>query len=170
MKSLLFANFAACFLAVGLFCATTALGDPVKFEREIRPLLVDRCFSCHGPDAEKRKADLRLDIEEEAKKFAISPGDPEDSELITRIFSDDKKKRMPSAKSEKEPLTEEEAELFRRWIEEGAVWTEHWAFEPPRKVEPPSVSNAAWARRPIDRFVMAELDRRGLAPSPRETR
>ena len=145
-------------------------GEIVNFEREIRPILVDRCYACHGPDGDKRKADLRLDIEEEAKKFAISPGDPEDSELISRIFHDDLDERMPPAKSEKEPLTKEEAEMFRRWIEQGAPWTEHWAFEAPRPVEPPSVSDESWPQNPIDRFVMAELDRRDLAPSPRATR
>ncbi len=143
---------------------------PVSFTRDIRPLLADRCFHCHGPDAARRKADLRLDIEKEAKKFAISPGDVSDSDLFRRISSTDPEEHMPPPSSEKKPLTPAEIELFRRWIEQGAKWEAHWAFVAPERPEVPAVSDAGWPRNDIDRFVLADLDGAGLKPSPEADR
>lgn len=154
----------------GLALAFSATGEPVDFNRDIRPILADRCFACHGPDEEARKADLRLDIEEAAKFFAISPGDPSDSELISRIFTEELDDRMPPVDSEIEPLSAEQKELLRRWIEEGAVWAEHWAFVPPTKPALPAVGDTAWTQNAIDHFILARLEDEGLTPSSPATR
>lgn len=158
-------------LAAGVFSSLAAAqsSSPVDFNRDIRPLLSDRCFACHGPDANARKAELRLDVEVEAKKFAISPGDLEDSEFWARITHEDAKDRMPPEELHK-PLTQAEIDLLGRWIKEGAVWAEHWAWIAPKRPNPPSVSNQAWSKNPIDRFVFKELDKAGLKPSPEADR
>ena len=104
---------------------------PVDFDSQIQPILSDRCFLCHGPDANKRQADLRLDREADAKDYAIIPGKPDESELFRRITSDDPAERMPPPQS-KLSLTKEEIQLIKRWIEQGANWQDHWAFIPPR--------------------------------------
>ena len=152
------------------FRAQAAGDGKVDFNRDIRPLLSDRCFHCHGPDAARRKADLRLDIEAEAKKFAISPGDLGDSDMFRRISSDDPDEHMPPPSAEKKSLTAEEIELFRRWIEQGAPWAEHWAFVAPERPVPPRVSDPDWSRNELDRFVLADLDAAGLEPSPEADR
>jgi hypothetical protein len=146
--------------------------EPVDFNRDIRPLMSDRCFHCHGPDAKKVEGDLRLDIEVSAKEFAISPGDPSDSTLIDRIFSEDIEERMPPHDSGKKALTNEEKALFKRWIEEGAVWANHWAWERPVRATPPTVSNQMLVNNPIDQFVLAKLEEAGLtfsSPASKET-
>lgn len=143
-------------------------GEPTKvdFNRDVRTILSDKCFLCHGPDEAGRKAGLRLDERESAiAAGAIEPGDPEWSELIARVTSDDPDTVMPPPSMEK-PITPAEAAVLRRWIGEGADYSEHWAFVPPTRPRPPEVSEMAWVRNPIDRFVMAELDRRDLQPSP----
>ena len=124
-----------------------AAAQSVEFNRDVRPLLSDKCFVCHGPDEEARKAKLRLDTREGALgelRFgghAVVPGDAESSELFLRISTEHAEDRMPPAESGKS-LAEEEVELLRRWIEEGAKWQEHWAFVPPRRGEPPTVARA----------------------------
>ncbi len=145
-------------------------GATVEFNRDIRPIISDHCFACHGPDEKKRKADLRLDTEEGAfadlgGHRAIVPGDLEKSELYRRISTDDEIDRMPPKSAEK-PLTAEQIELFRRWIEQGATWQKHWSFIPPKRAEPPEVERKDWPRNAIDRFIVARLEREGLAPSP----
>lgn len=142
----------------------------VDFTRDIRPLLTDRCFQCHGPDAATRKADLRLDIEAEAKKSAIVPGDPDASEVIKRITTTDPDEKMPPDEAHKPALTPEQVGLFRAWIRQGAPWAGHWAFEAVRPQSPPATTNSAWARNDIDRFVLARLEKEGLAPSPEAPR
>ncbi len=134
----------ACALAAGWFCSGPA-GDaqaaaPVDFNRQIRPLLADKCFACHGPDESKRDSDLRLDIQagtlaEINGHHAIVPGKPDESELIRRIASQNADERMPPADSNKQ-LSADEIELVRRWIAEGAIWREHWAYRP---IERPAV-------------------------------
>lgn len=149
-----------------------AAGVPIDFDRDIRPVLADRCFHCHGPDAVTRKAKLRLDVEHEAKRSVIQPGNADASALISRISSADPDKQMPPPDSQKPALTPEETARFRAWILQGAVWPKHWAFAPVQKPEPPTVSNASWPRNDVDRFVLARLEAEGLAPSaeaPRET-
>ncbi len=152
--------------------APVAAGDAaIDFQRDVRPLLSDRCFLCHGPDAERRQADLRLDTKESATadrqgSRAVVPGDPAASALLARIESDDPDFRMPPPDSGRTPLSTREKELMRRWVASGAPYATHWAFEPPRRAALPDVRDAAWCRDPIDRFVRARLEAEGIAPSP----
>ncbi len=139
----------------------------LSFNRDIRPLLSEKCFACHGPDASQRKADLRLDVSDAALESAIVAGQPGESELIARIVSDDPDLRMPPPDSG-HSLSLVEIDLLRRWIAAGARYESHWAFLPPVKVAPPEV--AADVTHPIDRFVLARLQREGLQPAPPATR
>jgi mono/diheme cytochrome c family protein len=142
----------------------------VNFAREVRPILSDNCFSCHGPDDKARKAGLRLDTKEGALaklksgSVCLVPGKPDESELVFRLETDDPEARMPPKKSGKQ-LTAQQIDILRRWVEQGAAWTTHWAFDPPRKSELPAVKDAAWPRNPIDRFILARLESEGLSPS-----
>ena len=147
-----------------------ASAPKIDYSRDIRPLLSDACFACHGPDEHTRAADLRLDLKEGAfgdrgGYAAIVPEDAESSELFYRISSDDDLDRMPPADSNKE-LTPEQVELIRTWIEQGATWEEHWAFIPPSKPEPPEVDDPSWTKNPIDQFILDRLEREGLEPAP----
>jgi mono/diheme cytochrome c family protein len=142
---------------------------PVDFARQVRPILAESCFECHGPDSKGRKGDLRLDTR--ADVFAdrggyrlVVSGHPEESELIARITSDDPDEVMPPVKSHRK-LTKDQVELLRRWVAEGAAWSEHWSFTPPRRPRIPGVTTAGWCRNPVDRFILARLDREGLEPS-----
>ena len=144
--------------------------DRVSFNFDIRPILSDRCFFCHGPDDQKRKAKLRLDTEDGAtgpRKGgpAVIRGKPDESELIKRILSTDPEEMMPPPESHL-TVTEAEKALLRRWIEQGAPWGNHWSFETIRKISPPKVSDKNWPKNDIDRFVLARLDREGLKPQP----
>ena len=143
---------------------------PVEFNRDIRPILSDICFNCHGPDKSKRKADLHFDTEEGARVdlggyFAIVPGKPEESPLIQRITSTDPKKRMPPV-SAGPALTKDQVDLFRAWIAQGAKWQKHWSFIPPKRPALPQLKLKAWPKNPIDDFVLARLEKDGLKPSP----
>lgn len=142
----------------------------VDFNREIRPILSRNCFSCHGPDNEAREADLRLDDEASVKEDrggyqVILPGEPGESELVRRITSDDEFERMPPVDSGKE-LTRSQIELLRRWVEEGAEWSRHWAYETPVRHPAPSVRRRDWPLNWVDRFVLSRLEKEGLDPSP----
>jgi hypothetical protein len=146
----------------------------VEFNRDIRPILADRCFQCHGPDKAKRKADLRLDTKEGAFADlggyrALIPGNPGKSELYQRITAQEKEDRMPPVRSGRK-LTKRQIDLIRRWIEQGARWQKHWAFLPPCRPALPRVKNPGWARNAIDYFVLDRLGREGLAPSPEADR
>ncbi len=143
---------------------------PVDFARQIRPVLSDKCFVCHGNDESSREADLRLDIKEGAfgdlgGYRAIVPGKPDESELWARISNKDEDERMPPPEAEHR-LNAEEIERIRRWIAAGAPWDQHWAFVKPRRPELPQVEEKAWCRNAIDAFVLARLEREGLKPSP----
>src|SRR5262245_6646612 len=145
--------------------------EPLRYDRDVRPLLSDRCFRCHGPDPKERKAGLRLDSAEEATADlggyrAIAPGAPDESELLHRITSEDDEVRMPPRKSGRRSLSSEEAAKLRRWIAEGARYEPHWSFVPPVRPTPPAVRDAAWPANEVDRFVLAKLEREGVAPSP----
>ena len=162
--------------AILALAATGALAAaPIDFNRDIRPILSDTCFNCHGPDEPARKAKLRLDTKEGALAqtkdglWPIKPGDPAHSEIIRRITATDPDDVMPPLKS-KLTLSREKIDLLRRWIAEGAKWESHWAFVPPRAVPVPSVKNASWPRQPIDHFIAARLEREGLKPSPEATK
>ncbi len=158
-----------CFLCSFLFHPTRA-DDPLSWSRDVRPILASRCFKCHGPDDNARQADLRLDRFDDATRDlgdrrAIAPGQPVKSEAIRRITSGDPDERMPPPDS-KLALTPAEIDVLRRWIEQGAEYEQHWSFIPPRRPTLPSVSDGAWCRNAIDRFVRSRLDREGLNPSP----
>lgn len=148
--------------------APPSQADP-NFGRDIRPLLSDACFRCHGPDANQRVSELRLDTRDGVLKSsdgrkAISPGDPAASELYRRITSDDPEIRMPPPESG-QTLTAEQIETIRHWIEDGAEWQKHWAFVPPQRPEIPSVVQNSWCRNDIDHFVLARLTDSQLTPS-----
>jgi hypothetical protein len=143
----------------------------VQFNRDIRPLLSDRCFYCHGPDEKNRQAGLRLDTFEGATKDrggyqAIAPGKPDESELIKRVTAHDASEVMPPLRAKKPAITPQEAELLRRWIAQGAKYEGHWAFQPLNPVAPPPVKNQKWVRNEIDQFIIARLEREGITPSP----
>jgi mono/diheme cytochrome c family protein len=158
---------------IGLALPTAAADrKPVDFSRDIRPIFSNYCFKCHGPDAKTRKAELRLD--QKAGAFAdrdgtkvIVAGNPSNSELFRRITSKDADVRMPP-KSEKLQLNERQIELLKRWIEQGAKWEAHWAFQPPKRSAVPltSVRNRGRVRNAIDGFIIARLEKEGLEPSP----
>jgi hypothetical protein len=151
-----------------------AKNDAIVFNRDIRPILSNYCFYCHGPDEKKRKGGLRLDSFEGAtaprKKLpAITPGNLEKSELIHRITTADEDDMMPPPDSGKK-LTDAQKATLRRWIEQGAKYQKHWSFEPIADVTPPAVQDSTWARNPIDHFILAKLQSRGLTPSPEADR
>lgn len=146
-----------------------AASAKVSFQREVRPILSDSCFLCHGPDKGRRMMGLRLDTREGA--FAkrgtgavIVPGKPLASLLYQRVTATQTEKVMPPVSSHKK-LTAEQKDTLKRWIEEGANWEEHWAFQAPVRREPPAVQNGSWARNPIDRFVLSRLEAKGLTPA-----
>jgi hypothetical protein len=141
-----------------------------SFNRDIRPLLSDRCFTCHGPDSNKREAELRLDVAEGAHEYAVIPGDPEGSELLARITSDDPDYRMPPSDSKRKPFTPREAELIRRWIAGGAKYEPHWAYIPPQQPATPEVKDKSWTRGPIDAMLLARMEAAGATPSPEADR
>ncbi|MDE0889791.1 MAG: PSD1 and planctomycete cytochrome C domain-containing protein [Phycisphaerales bacterium] len=150
--------------------AGTAGGPPLRFGRDIRPILSDRCFLCHGPDAATQMADLRLDSFEAATRVvdglaAIVPGNPEASLLFERITAVDPHDVMPPPDSGKIAISESEAELIRRWIEEGAEYEDHWAFEPLQAPVVPLAIDDDWSRNDIDRFTMRRLRESGLEPA-----
>ena len=146
----------------------------VNFNRDVRPILSDRCFACHGPDAHDRKAKLRLDQADGVDGAyrtrddvtAIKPGSIKDSELWYRITTDDADDLMPPSKSHKDPLTKKEQSIIKRWIEEGAPYEKFWAFVPARKPKIPKIKNSTWSKQPIDLQVLAKLDSLNLKPSP----
>jgi hypothetical protein len=141
--------------------------EPVDFNTQIRPLLSDRCFHCHGPDEADREAELRLDLPLGAvdRKYYLGDGSAKDSELLSRITTDDPKFKMPPEGTGKE-VTNDEIALIRRWIEEGAKWDTHWAYASPVRHDPPAVERADWPANWIDNFILHRLEREGLAPSP----
>jgi len=147
---------------------------PVSFVRDIRPILARQCYACHGPDEGQRKGKLRLDLKEEA--FAehsggrpFVSGSIDDSEVLRRISSDDPEERMPPGGAEKR-LAPEQIDLLRRWVQQGAEWEQHWAFQKPVRSSLPVVKDVSWPRNAIDQYVLARLEREGLAPSPEADR
>lgn len=142
----------------------------IDFNRDVRPILSNNCFRCHGPDEHARESDLRLDDEASAKaqhgeRFVIRPGEPEESELVRRIMSTDPGEVMPPPETNKS-LSAREIETLRRWIVEGAAWSTHWAYVPPVRHQPPAVADVAWSRNAIDAFILSRLERDGLTPAP----
>jgi hypothetical protein len=142
-----------------------AVPEKVRFNEQVRPIL-STCFFCHGPDEKHREAKLRLDVRESAvAKGAIVPGKPDESELLARVISQDADDVMPPPKAKKPLLTKDEIAVLRRWIEQGAEYEGHWAFQPLRDEAPPAVKDTKWCRTPVDHFIIARLEREGIAPS-----
>ncbi len=145
----------------------------VSYNFDIRPILSDKCFACHGPDANKRKAHLRLDIQDSAYAplremkgaFAIVPGKPEESELFKRISSDDPAYQMPVPQSHLSLLTEDQVAVIKKWIQQGAKYEKHWAFTPPKKIPLPEVDDKKWVKNEIDYFVESKMKDKGLTPN-----
>ncbi len=170
-----------CGVVAGLLGLSMSLGvapdaPRVDYQLDVRPILSDICYKCHGPNEESREAELRLDLKgnvfaenEYSGLVAVVPGKPDESELFVRVGSDDPDMRMPPENSGR-TLTPEQIDLFRRWIEQGATWDEHWSFVVPARPPLPEVEDAAWPRNEIDRFVLARLEAEGLRPSPEADR
>src|SRR5204862_1265923 len=135
------------------------------------PILSENCYKCHGPDDGARKSKLRLDVREQALKpaksgkVAIVPGKPAESELVARITAPDVDDRMPPARTGKK-LSATQIELLRRWIAQGAPYATHWSYVKPVRPPLPSVANKRWPLNPVDRFILARLERERLKPSP----
>lgn len=169
----------ACVLAVA---ATRSQGAPqaapakpasrvISFNRDVRPILSDTCFKCHGPDEKEAKAGLRLDsLEDAAKKrargAAIVPGKPEESLLIKRVSQEAKNRIMPPPSSGMKALTPEQVETLTLWIQQGAKYETHWSFVKPKAAPLPAVKNTAWSRNMIDQFLLAKMEQKGLSPEP----
>jgi hypothetical protein len=138
----------------------TIIAAPIDFNRDVRPILSDKCFACHGPDERQRKAKLRLDVEKEARRVI---GKPDESELVSRITADEESERMPPKKTNK-PLTAKDTDTLKRWVSEGGKWALHWAYVPPTKHAVPDVKSD-WPANWIDRFIFDQLNREKLSPS-----
>jgi hypothetical protein len=150
----------------------------VSYNRDIRPILSDKCFLCHGPDANTRRAGLRLDMQNGAfaelqvnkGHFAVVPGSPEESELIRRIESTDPAVLMPLPESNLPQLTPEEIAVFKQWIKEGAKYEKHWSFIPPVKTESPEVDDEKWVKNEIDNFILEKIEKKGLKANDEASR
>ena len=178
-------TFAAALLAVAV-CATnrpSVSADPpqgavpvkttvkLEYNRDVRPILAESCFACHGPDSASRKADLRLDKREEAvESGAITPGKPDDSEIIARILLPESDTALMPPKKSHKKLTAAEKATLKAWVAQGAEYQPHWSFIAPVRPSVPVVQDKAWVRTPIDTFVLAELEKRGLKPAPEADR
>jgi hypothetical protein len=147
-----------------------ATAGGIEYNRDIRPILAEHCFACHGPDSAARKAGLRIDQRDAAIEMkAIVPGKPDESEMIRRILTDDDRDQMPPKKSNKK-LKPEQKEMLRKWVATGAEYQAHWSFIPPTRPAVPQVKDKAWVRNPIDAFVLAKLEAAGLKPAPEADR
>lgn len=163
----------SCFRSGGNAESSASASDVVSYNFDIRPILSDKCFKCHGPDASHREAHLRLDIADSAYAplqemkgaFAIVPGHPERSELLKRVGSADVTYQMPPPDSHLGALSDSEKKLFEKWIRQGAKYERHWAFTTPKKPAVPEVSNKAWPVNEIDHFILHRLEQEGLAPN-----
>ena len=162
-----------CLAVLGLSSVSAEESEPtqatVNYNLDVRPILADNCFACHGPDAKTREADLRLDTKagafsEPSGYPVIVPGKPEESELYLRVASNVDNYRMPPAGFNK-TLTPEQIDVITQWIREGAKWEEHWAFTTPVRPTPPDVKNGDWIRNPIDAFILSRLEKEGLHPA-----
>jgi hypothetical protein len=165
----------AVLLAFGGGSAAAEEPAAVDYNRDIRPILSDRCYACHGPDEAKRQAGLRLDQREaalaalESEGHAIVPGASDQSKLIERVASDDDALRMPPAEAG-ERLTADEIDKLRRWIDTGAIWKGHWSYLPLEQPPAAAVTDTTWARTPIDDFILRRLEAEGPKPMPEADR
>ena len=163
-------HIAAVILFAILSSQSASADEPIDFNRDIRPILAENCFYCHGQDGNKRQADLRLDIRDQAiKANAIQPGKSSESSIIARIHSENANEQMPPPKSNRH-LTIDQKRLLEKWIDQGANYSDHWAFVAPFRPELPKLASPNWARTPVDHFVQAKLEAEGLTPSPEADR
>ena len=146
---------------------TCQADDSIDYNRDIQPILSNSCFTCHGPDEESRKADLRLDDRTVATASAIVPGKAKSSELIQRVTTDDLDLRMPPVDSRRPRLSNKQIQLLARWIDQGATYQQHWAYVPPQRPALPDLPQQLRTRagNPVDRFVLARLLREGVEPA-----
>lgn len=163
MKSLVLSTI---LVAILPFAASDPLvgQEKIDFGRQIKPILAENCFACHGIDAEARAADLRLDVRDSAIESAIVPGNPDDSPFVERIFDDEPDFVMPPPETHKQ-LTDDEKNLLERWVAEGADYQRHWSLIAPARPPLPAVKNSDWVRNAIDQFILARLERKGLSPA-----
>ena len=153
------------FFAMALSVCAEAATPPLSFNHDIRPILSDNCFRCHGSDKNSRKAKMRLDVREEAlAKEAFVPGNAGESELIKRIYTTNEDDVMPPPDSHK-TLTAAQKDLLKRWVAKGANYEPHWSFIKPTRPELPKVGNKKWVANPIDTFVLAQLEAKKIKPS-----
>ncbi|WP_337175521.1 PSD1 and planctomycete cytochrome C domain-containing protein [Paludisphaera sp.] len=142
----------------------------IEFNRDVRPILSEHCYACHGPDKGQRKAKLRLDVREAAlRNSVVVPGEPDMSELVMRILSEDDADVMPPRDAHKD-LTDAQKRTLQDWIAQGAEYQDHWAYVPPSRRPVPEVSRPDWVSNPIDAFLLASLDSNGVEPSPEAPR
>jgi hypothetical protein len=139
-----------------ILSALSASAQSVSFNQHVRPILSDKCYACHGPDSANAQSKLRLD----------QPGHNLGAEILKRVTSKSPVLRMPPQYAGKDPLSHAEIDTLRRWIDAGAPYESHWSFSPPARPLPPEVRDSKWVRNPIDRFILARLEKEGLAPSP----
>jgi hypothetical protein len=157
-------------LGVLALVAGPAVAGKVEFNRDVRPVLSENCFHCHGPDKNQRKAKLRLDDRNVAiARKAIIPGKPEESPLVERLFTDEPSQLMPPPKTHK-TLTAAQKEVLKRWVAEGAEYQPHWAYITPTRPAVPAVTPKEWVRTPIDAFLLRTLEAKGIRPSPEADR
>src|SRR5215213_7966636 len=155
---------------LALAAVVPAAPGKLEYNRDVRPILADNCFACHGPDSAARKADLRLDQRDMAMDGgAIVPGKPDQSPLVERIYSADKSEVMPPHKTNKK-LTDAQKAVLKQWVAEGADYQPHWSFIPPTRTPLPTVKNERWVKNPVDRFILARLEAAGLTPAPEADR
>ncbi|MEI6236067.1 MAG: PSD1 and planctomycete cytochrome C domain-containing protein [Planctomycetota bacterium] len=162
-------------VALGCFAADSDVPEIVRFNRDVRPILSNNCFYCHGPDEKKRSAKLRLDefagaTADHQGTRAVVPGHPEQSELIKRLTTTDPEELMPPPKSQRPALTATQVAILKKWIEQGAKYEGHWAFVPLSSDAPPPVKNAVWVKNPIDAFILSRLEKERITPSPEADR
>lgn len=152
-----------------LLSSEVGAADKLQYNRDVRPILAENCFACHGPDSASRKAGLRLDQREAAiEAGALVPGKPQESEMIRRLHASGKELMPPP--TTKKSLTDAQKQILTRWIQEGAEYQPHWSFITPVRPPMPEVKNLAWVRNPIDRFILAKLEAVGLSPAPEADR
>jgi mono/diheme cytochrome c family protein len=160
-------SFVAClsfFFVAGPCCYAGDAGEAIDYQRQIKPLLAQHCYACHGPDREGQDNDLRLDRRDDALVSAIVPGEPEDSSLLERIHTEDPDLRMPPPETKKPQLSATEIALLREWIAQGAPFEEHWSHRPPEHVLPQS-KDRPWIRGPVDDFIADYQERKSIAPA-----
>ena len=160
-----------CWLAASLLLSASIVNaasstKKISYNRDIRPLLANSCYTCHGPERGKRKAGLRLDDRDSAVREAIVPGNSAESPLFQRVSTSDPDEQMPPKESKRPRLPPAAVAIIRQWIDEGARYEPHWAYVRPMRSQPPVAQNAAWANNSIDHFIAAVHEEQGLKPSP----